>query len=138
MTAVQRRFGPTGPTGPTGPVGSTGPVVTGPTGPSGLDSFSVTLSTASNYAINSFNGTVYEMANYVIRASQSENRTASEFKVIHNGIDLDWVEYASLSIGTLEVSFTADFVGTDVVLYAQCLTATSISPVQIKIIRTKF
>lgn len=132
MTAVQRRYGPTGPTGPTGPG------VTGPTGPTGLDNFTVTLTSGSNYAINLLDGLQYGMANYVIRGSQGSDRIASDFKVIHNGIDLDWVEYASLTIGTLEVNFTADIIGSNVVLYAQCATATSENPVEIKIIRTKF
>jgi hypothetical protein len=78
------------------------------------------------------------MANYVIRCNQEENAIASDFKVMHNGTDIDYVEYASLSIGTLEVDFSAEIVGEDIVLYAQCLTATSENPVGIKIIRTKF
>lgn len=135
MTAIQRRFGPTGPTGPIGP---TGPSVTGPTGPSGLDVFTVTLTSSTNYAINTFDATEYGMANYVIRGSQGYNRIASDFKIMHNGIDIDWVEYASLTIGTLEITFTADIIGSDIVLYAECSTATSEDPVEIKIIRTKF
>ena len=139
MPAVQRRFGPTGPTGPPGPVGgigTTGPQ--GPTGPSGLDSFTVTLTSGAVYPINVFEANQFTMANFIIRASQGTNRSASEFKVIHNNEDLDWVEYASLSIGTLEIEFTASLVGSDVVLNAQCLAATSQNPVQIKIVRTKF
>lgn len=132
MTAVQRRYGPTGPTGPTGPG------VTGPTGPSGLDQFTVSLTSASAVAINYFNKDEYAMANYVVRASQGTNITASDFKVLHNGTDIDWVEYASLIIGSFEIIFSAEIVGQNVVLYAQCLTASSESPVLIKIIRTKF
>lgn len=135
MTAVQRRYGPTGPTGPQGP---TGPTATGPTGPSGLDEYSVNLTNSSLSAINTFDKTLYSMANYVIRAKQGANSIASDFKVLHNGTDIDWVEYASLNIGTLEIAFTADIVGSNIVLYAQCLTASSGSPVEIKIIRTKF
>lgn len=135
MTAVQRRYGPTGPTGPQGP---TGPIVTGPTGPSGLDEFTVNLTNTSLSAINTFDKNSYSMANYVIRAKQNTDAVASDFKVIHNGTDIDWVEYASLSIGALEITFTADIVGSNVILYAQCLTASSGSPVEIKIIRTKF
>jgi hypothetical protein len=134
MTAVQRKYGPTGPTGPQG-LAST---VTGPTGPSGLDNFSVTLTSAVNYAINTLDGTLYGMANYVIRGIRGSDRIASDFKILHNGTDIDWVEYASLSIGTLEIVFTADFAGADIVLYAQCSTATPEDPVEIKIIRTKF
>ena len=134
MTAVQRKYGPTGPTGPQGDPS----FVTGPTGPTGLDNFTVNLTSAVNYAINTLDGTLYGMANYVIRCSRGTDRTASDFKVIHNGTDLDWVEYASLSIGELDVLFSADIVGTDIVLYAQCLTASSLDPVEIKIIRTKF
>lgn len=130
MTAVQRRYGPTGPTGPIG--------LAGPTGPSGLDQFSVNLTTAVKAAINYFSAVDYAMANYVIRCNQEENAIASDFKVMHNGTDIDYVEYASLSIGTLEVDFSAEIVGEDIVLYAQCLTATSENPVGIKIIRTKF
>lgn len=130
MTAVQRRYGPTGPTGPVGNIG--------PTGPSGLDQISVALTSASVIPLVSFSKTDYAMANYVIRCNQEENAAASEFKVIHNGVDIDYVEYASLSIGTLEVEFTAEIVGTDVVLYAQCLTASSETPVDVRIIRTKF
>lgn len=135
MTAVQRRYGPTGPTGPQGP---TGPVVTGPTGPSGLDSFSVNMTSTDNLAINTFDKNQYAVANYVIRARQNDDVTASEFKVLHNGVDIDWVEYASLSVGSLEIIFTADIVGNNIVLYAQCLTASSQDPVEIRIIRTKF
>jgi hypothetical protein len=135
MTAIQRRYGPTGPTGPVGPLG---PGITGPTGPTGLDNFAVNLTSAVNYAINILDGTRYGMANYVIRCSQGADRSASDFKIINNGVDLDWVEYASLSIGELDVMFSADIVGTDIVLYAQCLTASSLDPVEIKIIRTKF
>ena len=135
MTAVQRRYGPTGPTGPQGP---TGPIVTGPTGPSGLDNFTVNLTNTSVSAINTFDKDQYSMANYVIRAKQGSDAIASDFKVMHNGVDIDWVEYASLSIGALEITFTADIVGSNIVLYAQCLTASSGSPVEIKIIRTKF
>ena len=134
MTAVQRKYGPTGPTGPQGNPS----FVTGPTGPNGLDEFSVNLTSAVNYAINTFDGAQYGMANYVIRCSRETDRTASDFKIIHNGTGLDWVEYASLSIGELDVMFSADIVGTDIVLYAQCLTASSLDPVEIKIIRTKF
>lgn len=119
--------------GPTGPSGAVGP-----TGPSGLDNFSVTLTSADNYAINTFDGNQYGMANYVIRGSQGTDRMASDFKVMHNGSDLDWVEYASLSIGTLEIAFTADIIGSDIVLYAQSANATPENPVEIKIIRTKF
>ncbi len=135
MTAVQRRYGPTG---PTGPQGVPGPIVTGPTGPSGLDEFTVVLNSTSLTAINYFDKDSYAMANYVIRASQNTDIIASDFKVLHNGTDIDWVEYASLNIGTLEITFTADVVGANIVLYAQCLTATSENPVLIKIIRTKF
>lgn len=135
MTAVQRRYGPTGPTGPQGPVG---PIVTGPTGPSGLDNFTVNLTNTSLAAINTFDKDLYSMANYVVRAKQNDDAIACDFKVMHNGIDIDWVEYASLSIGALEIEFTADIVGSNIVLYAQCLTASSESPVEIKIIRTKF
>lgn len=138
MTAVQRRYGPTGPTGPQGSTGPQGNAVTGPTGPTGLDNFTVTLTSAVNYAISILDGTLYGMANYVIRCSRGTDRTASEFKILHNGTDLDSVEYASLSIGELDVLFTADIVGTDIVLYAQCLTASSLDPVEIKIIRNKF
>lgn len=138
MTAVQRRFGPTGPTGPTGPYGPTGPSVTGPTGPSGLDDFTTILTSATNATIDSVNKSVYNMINYVIRAKQGTNIIASDFKVLHNGTDVDWVEYASLQIGTLEVVFSADIIGSNVVLYAQCLEATSLNPVEIKVIRTKF
>lgn len=135
MTAVQRRYGPTGPTGSTGPAG---PIVTGPTGPSGLDEFSVNLTSTSVVAINVFDKTLYAMANYVVRAKQGTDIIASDFKVIHNGTDIDYVEYASLSIGTLEILFSADVVGGNIVLYAQCATASSGNPVEIKIIRTKF
>lgn len=135
MTAVQRRYGPTGPTGPQGP---TGPVVTGPTGPSGLDNISVVLTSASVIPLSTFSKNDYAMANYVIRCNQEDNAIASDFKVMHNGVDIDYVEYASLSIGTLEVEFTADIVGNNVVLYAQCLTASSENPVEVRIIRTKF
>jgi hypothetical protein len=134
MTAVQRKYGPTGPTGPQGEPS----FVTGPTGPSGLDNFTVTLTSPVTYAINTLNGTQYGMANYVIRGSQGTDRIASDFKILHNSTDIDWVEYASLNIGTLEIVFTADFAGTDIILYAQCSTATSENPVEIKIIRTKF
>lgn len=78
------------------------------------------------------------MANYVIRCKQGENAVASDFKVIHNGVDIDYVEYASLNIGTLDIDFTAEIVGDNIVLYAQCLTASSENPVEVKIIRTKF
>jgi hypothetical protein len=132
MTAVQRKFGPTGPTGPQGNT------VTGPTGPSGLDSFTVNLTSSANYAINTFDKTLYTMANYVIRCSRGTDRSASEFKILHNGTDIDSVEYASLIIGELDVVFSADIVGADIVLYAQCVTASSVDPVVIKIIRTKF
>jgi hypothetical protein len=132
MTAVQRKYGPTGPTGPQGNA------VTGPTGPTGLDNFTVNLTSSVNYAINILDGTLYGMANYVIRCSRGIDKSASEFKILHNGTDLDWVEYASLSIGELDVMFSADIVGTDIVLYAQCLTASSLDPVEVKIIRTKF
>lgn len=138
MTAVQRRYGPTGPTGPLGPTGPIGPSVTGPTGPSGLDNFSFYLTSASSSPIDSLDGSLYNMANYVIRAKQGSDIIASDFKVLHNGSDIDWVEYASLSIGTLEVAFTANIIGSNVVLYAQCLTATSLNPVEVKVIRTKF
>lgn len=133
MTAVQRRFGPTGPTGPPGAPGALGA-----TGPSGLDSSSLTLTSATETPINYFAKDEYSMANYVIQCIQGDNVAASDFKIVHNGIDIDYVEYASLSIGTLEVDFTAEIVGTDVVLYARCLTASSGSPVEVKTIRTKF
>lgn len=133
MTAVQRRYGPTGPTGPTGPLGPTGP-----TGPTGLDNFTVNLTSAVQSAINYFSAIEYSMANYVIRCKQGDNATASDFKVMHHDGDIDYVEYASLSIGTLNVEFAAELVGPDVVLYVQCLTASSENPVEIKIIRTKF
>jgi hypothetical protein len=132
MTAVQRKFGPTGPTGPQGNT------VTGPTGPSGLDSFTVNLTSSVNYAINTFDKTLYGMANYVIRCSRGTDRSASEFKILHNGTDIDSVEYATLIIGELDVVFSAEIVGADIVLYAQCLTASSGNPVVIKIIRTRF
>lgn len=135
MTAVQRRFGPTGPTGPIGP---TGPLVTGPTGPSGLDSFAVTLGSAAKIPINFFDKNEYKMANYVVYCKQGSSSTASDFKVLHNDIDIDWVEYARLIIGNLEIDFTAEIVGENIVLYAQCLTASSNNPVEVKIIRTKF
>lgn len=144
MTAVQRRFGPTGPTGPTGPPGEPGIGIngdlgpTGPTGPSGLDSFTITLVNSSNTAIDSVDKSLYNMINYVIRGKQNTDIIASDFKVLHNGVDVDWVEYASLQIGTLEIVFSADIIGSNVVLYAQCLEATSLNPVEIKIIRTKF
>ena len=133
MTAVQRRFGPTGPTGPPGPQGTLGP-----TGPSGLDKFTINLTSATKMAINFFPKAQYAMANYVIRCNQGANAVASDFKVMHNDTDIDYVEYASLTIGTLDVEFTAEIVGDDVVLYAQCLTASSGSPVEVRIIRTKF
>lgn len=129
MTAVQRRYGPTGPTGPG---------VTGPTGPTGLDNFSVNLTSADVLPINTFDKNLYTVVNYVIRAQQDDNAVASEFKVLHNGIDIDWTEYASLNIGTLEITFTASIVEDEIVLYAQCLTASSETPVEVKIIRTKF
>lgn len=141
MTAIQRRYGPTGPTGPEGPLGPTGPSgvsITGPTGPSGLDNFSVSLTSASQYPIDVFDGTLYNMANYVIRAKRGTDIIASDFKILHNGDEVDWVEYASLSIGTLEVAFAANIIGSNVILYAQCLDATLLNPVEIKVIRTKF
>lgn len=121
MVAVQRRWGPTG-----------------PTGPSGLEKVSTSLTSAGVTPIETVDKSEYSMLSYTIRAKQGSNSIASDFKVLHNGTDVDWVEFAQLNVGTLEIEFTADIIGENIVIYAQCLEATSLSPVEIKLIRSKF
>lgn len=132
MTAVQRRYGPTG---PTGPQGATGPIVTGPTGPDGLFRATSILYTAVPAVINQFNKNDKSVAKYLIQAMQGVDSYATEFQLLHNGTDIDWVEYATLSIGTLEVNLTAAVEGINIRVYADSPTATSMNPVYIKIAR---
>lgn len=131
MTAVQRRYGPTGPTGPTGAAS----FVTGPTGPDGLYRNAATLYSAVPAAIDAFPTASKSIAKYLFQASQGADAYATEFQTMHNSVDIDWAEYGTLSIGTLEVNFSAAVEGSNIRIYADSPSATSLDPVYIKIAR---
>lgn len=132
MTAVQRKYGPTGPTGPQGPQGNS---VTGPTGADGLFRATSVLYSAVPAVVNEFDKSTKTVAKYLLQAIQGLDAYATEFQLIHNGTDIDWVEYATLSIGTLEVNLTAAVEGINIRVYADSPSATSLNPVYIKIAR---
>ena len=132
MTAVQRRYGPTGPTGPVGPQGDS---VTGPTGPDGIFRSTSVLYTAVPAVVDQFLASSKDIAKYLFQASQDPDVYATEFQLLHNGIDIDWTEYGTLSIGTLELNFTAAVEGSYIRVYADSPSATSMNPVFIKIAR---
>jgi phage shock protein A len=69
--------------------------------------------------VDSFDSTVLKTAKYVIQAELTDGSMhASEILVTNNGIDVFFVEYSKLNNGTDLVTYSADFDGTLVELYA--------------------
>ena len=101
------------PTGPTGPTGATGAAstVTGPTGPQGgtgptgassfsIDETTLTSNSATTIALLPLSGS--DAAEFTVKITQGNRRYSTKALSLHDGSNVDLVQYGELSMGATE------------------------------------
>lgn len=97
-----------------------------------------TIAVNTPVLIDTFDGTAYRSAEYLLQLSQAGNYTTSKILIIHNGINVSLTEYGTVSIGTdIDYSLSCSFSGNNLELSLQCPEATTNS-VSFKYSKTLF
>ena len=88
--------------------------------------------------IDTFDGTVYRSAEYLVQLSQAGSYTTSKILIVHNGTDVSLTEYGTVSIGSdIDYTLSSSFSGNNLEISLQCPQATS-STVSFKYSKTLF
>ena len=97
-----------------------------------------TIAVNTPVLIDTFDGTAYRSAEYLLQLSQAGNYTTSKILIIHNGINVSLTEYGTVSIGSdIQYDLSSSFSGNNLELTLQCPQAT-IDIVTVKYSRTLF
>jgi hypothetical protein len=75
--------------------------------------------------IDTFDGTIYRSAEYLLQLSQAGSYTTSKILIIHNGSNVSLTEYGTVSIGTeIDYDLSCSFSGNNLELSLYCPEAT--------------
>jgi len=88
-----------------------------------ISSGSLTTSSPTEIAIDSFSASSYRSAKYQVQVESGSNYQTTEISVLHNDTTTFMTEYGTLQTGDSLASFTTDLTDGSVRLLATSLTA---------------